>query len=80
MKRKQNICVWCGRRLWWWQKRRCTNNAATENEPVWCQTCKDMQRLPKSELRDWFNAAITCSIMCVILICVVLVIDYWGKL
>lgn len=85
MKTKQNICVWCGKRLWWWQRRRCVSPRATapgdvESSGVWCKTCSDVRRLPKSELGKWIEAAITCAIMCVVLILVVLAIEYFDKL
>ncbi len=84
-KTKQNICVWCGKRLWWWQRRRCVSPRATapgdvESSGVWCKTCSDVRRLPKSELGKWIEAAITCAIMCVVLILVVLAIEYFDKL
>lgn len=76
MKRKQNICVWCGKRLWWWQKRRC--NSTPDGHRIWCQTCSDLQRPLKTWQRDWFNAAIACSIMCIVLVLIVLAIKRFG--
>lgn len=81
MKTKQNICVWCGKRLWWWQRRRCL--PASNNEKIWCQTCSDLQRLPKSgwpDLSTWIEAVIVCAIFGLAASLVMFMIKYFDAI
>ncbi len=78
MKRKQNICVWCGKRLWLWQRKVCSGTPGGHR--IWCQTCSDLQRPPKSELRKWVESGITIFGMAAVLILFVLAVEYWDNL